>query len=163
MIPLVLIISFILDSIISNFVPLHSIFMPLFILMALIIVYPYFNGNKARYYTTTFLTGLFYDLIYTNTIVIHAFLFLIIAFVITRLNLLLANNYVNVGIMAIICIIIYRSIAYGLLLITANIAFDWHTWFTSIYSSLLLNILYVIGVFILTDKISLKFKIHRSN
>jgi len=163
MIAIVLIISFVLDSLISNFIPLNSIFMPLFTLMSLIIIYPYFNNHKTKYLLICFVTGLFYDLIYTNTIVIHAFLFLVIGFIIIRLNLILSNNYLNVAIMALIIIIIYRIIAYGLLLITANIDFNFMTLFKSIYSSLILNLIYIVLTFIITDKIATKLKIRRAN
>lgn len=159
----VIIISFILDSIISNFIPLNSLLMPLFTLMSLIIIYPYFNNNKKEYLLTCFAIGIFYDLIYTNTIIIHGFLFLTIGFIITRLNLLLSNNYVNDAIMAIICIIVYRLIAYSLLLITANVSFDFYILLKSIYNSLILNIIYIMSAFIITDKISTKLKIHRAN
>ncbi len=163
MIPVVLIISFVLDSLISNFISLTGIFMPLFTLMALIIIYPYFNGDKIKYYGTSFLIGVGYDLIYTDTIIIHGFLFLLLAFIITRLNLLLSNNYLNVSIMALVCIVIYRMVTYSLLLITANISFDLFAVFKSIYSSMLANIIYIIILYIITDKISQKFKIHKLN
>ncbi len=163
MIITVLIISFILDSLISNFIPLNSILMPLFTLMSLIIIYPYFNDKKNKYLLTCFVTGACYDLIYTNTIIIHGFLFLVIAFIIMKLNLILSNNYINVAIVAIISIVIYRLIAYGLLLITANISFDFFTLLKSIYKSLLINVIYVVLLFIITDSIATKLKIHRAN
>ncbi len=163
MVLVVIIVSFILDSVMSNFISLNSFFTPLFTLMSLIIVYPYFKGNQARFFGTCFLTGVFYDLIYSDTIVIHGFLFLMIGFIITRINLVLANNYLNVMIMAIICIIFYRFVAYGLLLITANVSFHWVAVLKSIYHSLIANVIYVALAYIVTDKISLKFKIHKSN
>ncbi len=163
MILIVLIISFILDSIISNFISLSSIFFPLFTLMSLIIIYPYFNSYKNKFYLTCFTIGMLYDLIYTDTIVIHAFLFLLIGFIITKLNLVLSNNYVNVAIMGIISIVIYRLIAYGLLLITASVNFNIMHLFKSIYSSLILNILYVSILYIITDRISYRLKIKKAN
>ncbi len=163
MVPAVLIISFILDSIVSNFISLDSLFFPLFTLMALIIIYPYFNNNRQKYFGVCLVTGICYDLIYSNTIIIHGMLFLLIGFIITRLNLIISNNSINVGIMAIVCIVIYRFLAYGLLLITASTSFEWFSLLKSIYSSLILNIFYVILIYIITDKISRKFKIHRTN
>ena len=163
MIPSVIIISFILDSVISNFISLNSLFMPLFTLMSLIIVYPYFKGNIKNYFTVCFITGLFYDLVYTDTIVIHAFLFLLIGFIITRLNLVFSNNYLNVIIMAIITIIFYRFVSYILLLITNNISFSFMILLKSIYHSLILNIIFVFFTFMITDRISFKFKIKKSD
>jgi len=125
MVIIVLIISFILDSLISNFIPLNSILMPLFTLMSLIIIYPYFNNHKNKYLLACFATGVCYDLIYTNTIITHAFLFLVIGFIITRLNLILSNNYVNVAIMAVI-IIIYGIICMVILCWKSSLAKQWY-------------------------------------
>jgi len=163
MIVAVIIISFILDSIVSNFISLNSLFMPLFTLMSLIIVYPYFNGKIKYYLVTCFITGLCYDLIYTDTIVIHGFLFLLTGFIITRLNLIFSNNYLNVIIMAIITIIFYRVVSYGLLLITNNIPFSFVILLKSIYHSLILNIIFIFLAFMITDRISFKFKIKKSD
>ena len=163
MIYLVVILSFILDSVVSNFISLNSLFMPLLTLMSLIIIYPYFNGNVRKFLIVCFVTGIFYDLIYTDTIVIHGFLFLITGYIITKLNLIFSNNYLNVMIMGIICIIFYRAVSYLLLLITANISFDIVLLLKSIYHSLILNLIYVSLVYIITDKISLVFKIRKLN
>lgn len=163
MIIIVLIISFILDSLISNYIPLNSLLSPLLTIMALIIIYPYCNGDKKKYYLACFITGVFYDLIYTNTIVIHGFLFVMIAFIITKLNLILSNNYLNVMIMAVVCIIAYRTSCYILLLMTNNVDGNLLSLIKSIYSSLILNLIYVALAYIITDKISYKLKIHKSN
>lgn len=163
MVILVLIISFILDSIISNLVSINGLFLPLFTVMSLIIIYPYFNNKKNKFYLSCFIIGVCYDLIYTNTIVIHGFLFLLLGFIITRMNLVLANNYINVIIMGLILIIIYRTLTYGLIIITANASFDFFNLFRSVYSSLIANVIFVSLAYIITDKISYKFKIHKAN
>ena len=92
----ILIISFILDGIFSNFLPSNSIFNSLFTLVSLIIVYPYFNGNRHDYYKYAFILGLAYDLIYTDTVIFYAFVFLSVSFIISRFMLVLANNYLNI-------------------------------------------------------------------
>ena len=46
---IVIIVSFILDSIISNSISLNSLFMPLCTLMSLIIAYPYFRGDVKKF------------------------------------------------------------------------------------------------------------------
>ena len=160
---IVIIVSFILDSIISNSISLSSLFMPLCTLMSLIIAYPYFRGDIRKFLITCFVTGVFYDLIYTDTIIIHGFLFLMVGYIITKLNLVMSNNYLNVAIMAIICIVFYRFILYGLLLITANVSFSWLLLLKSIYHSLLLNIIYIVLIYIITDKISFKYRIRKSD
>ena len=163
MIPATIIISFVFDSIISNFISLNTLFAPLFTLMSLIIVYPYFNGKHKNFLITSFFTGVAYDIIYTNTIVIHGLLFLAIGFIIIRLNVIFSNNYLNVVIMAIISIIIYRLVSYGLLLITNNISFNWIILLKSIYQSFIINVIYILLAFMITDRISFIFKIKKSD
>lgn len=161
-IPIIIIVSFALDSIISNIINIHGLFAPLLTLMSLIIIYPYYNGNKSSYYKAAFITGLFYDLIYTDTMIVHAIIFTLMAFIITKLNVILAGNWLNDTIIAVICIIIYRLVMYGLLLINGNIELNTSYILESIYSSLILNIIYIIIVFNITDKISTKLKIRKS-
>ena len=163
MIPITIIISFVLDSIVSNFISINTLFAPLFTLMSLIIVYPYFNYNHKHFIITAFITGMAYDLIYTNTIIIHGLLFIAIAFLIIKLNVVFSNNYLNVVIMAIISIIVYRLISYGLLLITNNISFNWIVLLKSIYQSLLINIIYILLTFMITDRISFALRIKKSD
>ena len=163
MIPITIIISFILDSIVSNFLSTNTLFAPLFTLMSLIIVYPYFNGNHKNFLITSFVTGMAYDLIYTNTIIIHGLLFIAIAFLIMKLNVVFSNNYLNVVIMAIISIIVYRLISYGLLLITNNISFNSIMLLKSVYQSLIINIIYILLAFMITDRISFALKIKKSD
>ena len=158
-----IIISFILDSVISNFISLNSLFTPLFTLMSLILIYPYMKGDNYKYLITCFVTGLCYDLIYTDTIIIHGLLFLFIGFVITRLSLLLSNSIVSEIIVAFICIITYRFITYGLLLITASVSFRGILIFKSIFNSVLINIVYIIIGYFVLDKLSKKFKIRKLN
>lgn len=160
---IIIIISFILESILSNFLPINSIFYTLLTLLSLILIYPYCNGKSNLYLKYCFFTGLAYDLIYTDTLILNAFIFTFIGFIITRLNLLLSNNCVNDSIMALIVIVIYRIVCYGILLVTANTTLNLMFLLKSIYSSILINIIYVVLGFIICDKISKKFKIRRTN
>ena len=94
--------------------------------------------------------------------IVHAIIFTLMAFIITKLNVILAGNWLNDTIIAVICIIIYRLVMYGLLLINGNIELNTSYILESIYSSLILNIIYIIIVFNITDKISTKLKIRKS-
>ena len=157
-----LIISFFLESIFSNIVPTHTIFSPLFTLMSIILIYPYFNKKNSSYYKTCFIIGLFYDLVYTDTIVFNAFLFVLMGLIIVKLNDLFANNYLNSGLMATIVIILYRIITYLFLILTGNINFSLIILFKSIYESLIANIIYIMVMYGITDYLSRKFKITKT-
>ena len=91
----ILIVSFILESVISNFFPVNSFFVSLFSLTAIVAIYPLFEDEKRKYFLAAFLLGLAYDLIYTDTIIFHAIIFCFMAFIIIRLNLVLSDNFIN--------------------------------------------------------------------
>jgi len=162
MIPGILIFSFLFEGLFSCLVRTDTFLCPLFTLASLILIYPYFNKKNSNYYKICFLVGLLYDLIYTDTIIFNAFIFVLIGFVIVKLNTLLANNYVNNSIMIFIIIIIFRCITYFSLFLTDNIEFSYHVLFMGIYNSLFSNIIFVSFGYILTDFISRKFKIQKS-
>lgn len=154
---ILLLISFLLEGIISNFVPINGFLLPLFTLMALIIIYPLFDEHS-EYYKYAFITGLAYDLFYTDTIIFHAIIFCFIAFLITRLNLVLSDNYFNILIIVAICILIYRSVTYGLLVLVSNMSFDFITLMLSVVKSLIINLIYSMILFFVVKKCQKKYK-----
>lgn len=156
-----LIVSFLLDGILSRYLPIHGFFTPLFTLISLITVYPLFNGDKTSYYKYAFVMGLAYDLLYTDTIIVHAFLFLVMAFIITKMIIVLSDNYINLTITSIICIIIYRFLEYGLLLMTGNMVWNFSYLLASVYNSLILNIIYSVLSSMIISFISMKLKAKR--
>ena len=154
---IILVISFLLEGVISNFVPVNGFLAPLFTLTALIIIYPLFD-ESFEYYKYAFITGLAYDLFYTDTIVFHAIIFTFMAFLITRLNLVLSDNYVNVLIIIAICILVYRVITYGLLILVSSMSFDFLSLVFSILKSLIINLIYRVILFFVVKKIQKKYK-----
>ena len=154
---ILLLISFLLEGIISNFVPINGFLLPLFTLMALIIIYPLFDEHS-EYYKYAFITGLAYDLFYTYTIIFHAIIFCFIAFLITRLNLVLSDNYFNILIIVAICILIYRFVTYGLLVLVSNMSFDFITLMLSVLKSLIINLIYSMILFFVVKKCQKKYK-----
>ncbi|MDD4548063.1 MAG: hypothetical protein PHI05_04920, partial [Bacilli bacterium] len=65
MIVFMIILSLILESLVSNIVPLGSVFTPLFSIVSLVLIYPFFNNNDLRYIKYCGITGLIYDIIFT--------------------------------------------------------------------------------------------------
>ena len=154
---LILVISFLLEGIISNFVSINGFFAPLFTLTALIIIYPLFD-EEAEYYKYALVTGFIYDLFYTDTIVFHAIIFSFMAFLISRLNLVLSDNYVNVLVIIAICILIYRIITYSFLVLVSSVSFDFIALIFSILKSLMINLIYSVIIFFALKKLQKKYK-----
>lgn len=154
---IIIIISFLLEGIVSNFVPINGFLAPLFTLVALIIIYPLFD-ETAEYYKYAFVTGLAYDLFYTDTILFHAIIFCFMAFIITRLNLVLSDNYLNILVIMGICILIYRVVTYSLLILVSTMAFDFMALIISVLKSLIINLIYSALLFFVVKKCQRKYK-----
>ena len=154
---IIVIISFLLEGIISNFVPINGFLAPLFTLVALIIIYPLFD-EASEYYKYAFVTGLAYDLFYTDTILFHSIIFCFMAFIITCLNLVLSDNYLNILVIMGICILIYRVITYSLLVLVSSMAFDFIALILSVLKSLIINLIYSALLFFVVKKCQKKYK-----
>ncbi|CCY46798.1 rod shape-determining protein MreD [Firmicutes bacterium CAG:822] len=154
---IIIIISFLLEGIVSNFVPINGFLAPLFTLVALIIIYPLFD-ETAEYYKYAFVTGLVYDLFYTDTILFHAIILCFMAFIITRLNLVLSDNYLNILVIMGICILIYRVVTYSLLVLVSTMAFDFMALIISVLKSLIINLIYSALLFFVVKKCQRKYK-----
>ncbi len=154
---IIVIISFLLEGIVSNFVPINGFLAPLFTLVALIIIYPLFD-EVSEYYKYAFVTGLAYDLFYTDTILFHAIIFCFMAFIITCLNLVLSDNYLNILVIMGICILIYRVITYSLLVLVSSMAFDFIALILSVLKSLIINLIYSALLFFVVKKRQKKYK-----
>lgn len=151
MIICVLIVSFLLDGIVSNYVAINGIMVPLFSLIGLIVSYEYFTFDKEEFYKYAFVLGLCYDLIYTDTLVFYAFLFMSLSFIIINISKVLTNNYFGLILVSLICIILFRCVTYFFLIITGNAIFNINNLYKGIYSSLLINLVYGIIVKIICD------------
>ena len=138
-----IIISFILDNFISNFINHNSLFYPLFTLLSLIIIYPKLTKKINKYYLISFLLGLIYDVAVTDTLFFNAFIFLLLSYIVNYIFRKIPYNYLSVLIISFISIIYYRLITYIVLLLLNYLHFNLLTLLKSIYNSLILNIIYI--------------------
>lgn len=154
---IIVIVSFLLEGVISNFISINGYLAPLFTLVSLIMIYPLFE-ESINYYKYAFLTGLAYDLFYTDTIIFHAIIFCFMAFIIMRLNLVLSDNFINVLIIIALSILVYRVLTYGLLVFINSMDFDFKVLGFSILKSMILNLFYGSVLFVLIQKFKKKRK-----
>lgn len=152
MIYIIIFLSLILDGIISN---ISSILIPLFTLLSLIIIKPYYKINK-NYLILSFILGILYDIAYTDLLYINAILFLLIGYFIIFITKRLKDNIFNVTIISILTIIYYRTLSYLTYIISTKDIFNINILFKSIYSSIIINIIYIIICYIITSKTSKK-------
>lgn len=159
MIVAILLISFALEGMISNLIPLNSIFVPLFSIVSLVVTYPLFNGDKNKFLIYSGVFGLLYDIVYTNTVFVNTFTFVLTSLIIILIYNYITVNKINFSLINILVILFYQSVSYLLLCLVNYTIFNENTFFKGLYSSLILNIIYGIILYIITLFLAKKYKI----
>ena len=130
-----ILLSLILETIVSNIVGINSIFIPLFFIMSLILIYP-----KKNFLIICTICGLIYDICFYNSLFINTISFIFIGLLLPNLN-----KY-NIYLKSIIVIIFYRFITYSMLVLIGYVEFNMFIFYRSIYSSIILNIIFIIFI-----------------
>lgn len=160
MISFIVILSFYLEGILSKLISIKFL-VPEFTIISLIIIYPFLHNDYKLYYKICFITGLLYDIAYTDTLFLNAFCFLILGYIIKKINIVLTNNIFNISLISIIIITINRLLIYLVLIFINYINPNFNILLFSIVNSLLINIIYAIILFKITDIISNKKGIYK--
>lgn len=137
------ILSFIFDGVFSLIFDTNSFFLTLFSLMCLIIIFPYLK-NKNNIFYIALIIGLFYDIVYTQTLFLSTILFFCIALMISIYYKYMPYNIINTLILSFLSILLYRFISYVGYLIFSDNLFDFYILIKSIYNSIILNFSYVL-------------------
>ena len=146
-IPIVIVVaSLFLDGLLTNYLPYSvghlSIFTPLTTLVSIILIYAFFRHKDKEYFILVFITGIVYDLFYTNLLFLDGFLFLLIAFLFTKLYKNTGFNIFWIVLDIMLTIIVYESL-FALLIVMFNLVpMSFDRLFYKISHSLLLNIIY---------------------
>lgn len=156
------ILSFFLESIVSNFIDIgNQVFVPLFTIVSLIVIYPYFKGKESNYFKACAVIGLCYDIVFTDTLLMNLLLFIFLGYIIHFMNKLISTNIINICIMVLICVVVYRMSSYGILCLAGFLSFNWLNLIRSIYSSLVLNMFYGMIIYLITDFFARKYRVYK--
>lgn len=145
---IVFIISFVLEGIASLYLPFLindlNIYYPSFVLIAIIVLYPIFKNRKKinLFYISILFIGMFYDLVYTDTFLVHSFLFFISGIVVAKYYSRLGYNDYNFLLLCILVITIYNVVFYLLLVLFTDIPFQIYTLLYKLIHSYFLNLFY---------------------
>lgn len=153
----ILAVSFITQMILSNFLT-NSL--PLFVIPALIVVYPYFKDDL-KYLAVCFIYGMFYDIFISSFTLMNTFMFLLIGTIITILNKQWNNNIFNNIIFFVMLDIVYQTVYYFIVSLIENISWTSYLNFSFILKTMIINIIFISILYIVTDKISKKYKIYK--
>ena len=164
---IIIIISFILDGVLTNFLPYGveniSLFTPLLTIVALVVIYNFFYHEEKKYYILSFIVGILYDLFYTNLLFLDGLLFLLIAFVITKIYKLVGFNYMWIALDILISIIIYEC-SFALVIVIFNlIPMTIYRLLYKIGHSIILNIIYGEILYFIIQLLPKKYKKVRIN
>ncbi len=157
----ILIFSFLFESAFSNIISNYSLLTPLFLITSLVILYPYFKNKNLNYIIVCVICGLFYDIAFCDSIFINT-----LSFGLSGGLIILGYNYVNYNLYSsnflnLITLIFYRIVSYILLCIVDYVHFNEMYLIESIYTSIIVNLIYGIFIYLIIFLIAKKFDIKR--
>ena len=143
---LLIIISLIFDGLLSSF---SNIFIPLFTLSSLVIIYK----KKKNFIWYSLIIGLLYGIIFTNMFLLELISYYLCSIFIIIYFDKMKYNLMNTFLITIINIILYRTINFLILCFSRIIKFNIFLLFKSIYSSILINLIYIAIMYFVFIKI----------
>ena len=139
---LILLFSILLSSVIPNLI---IDFIPFFTISSIIVIGT-FNVDKKDIYLITFIFGIIYDLLYTDLVILHAFLFVSILFLSLRIMDGLKNFFLMIALFYLICVL------YSLFMYLFSISFsslNIYIIINLLSKSFLINTLYFILLYVI--------------
>jgi len=163
MIPIILIIiSLLLDGVLTNYLPYLvnnlSWFTPLFTVVIIFILYPFFRKKEKKYFLLIFLLGILYDLLYTNLLFWNALIFLFIALLSKYLYKNLEVTPIKLVLYTIIIIVAYESLNACIIVIFQLVPITLEKLLYKISHTLLINIIYMEIIYFILKIIPKKYK-----
>jgi len=157
-----ILISLILDGVLTNYLPYLvndlSLLTPLLTIVSIFLVYPFYRKKEKKYYITSFIIGMFYDLLYTNLLFFNAILFLIIALITKYIYKNFEISYLKIILYLIVIISLYEILTAGIILLFNLVPITFYKVFYKISHSLLLNVIYGEALYLIINIIPKKYK-----
>jgi len=168
MIPIIIIIiTLLLDGILTNILPYTvnnlSIFTPMFTILLPIIIYPFYIKEEKKYLITLIIIGIIYDLFYTNLLFYDAIVLFIFGLIMIKLYKNIGYNYIKVLIYTLLGIILYELFNYLVIIIFNLVSINLLEVIYKITHSIILNLIYVSILYIIIKKLPKKYKKVRIN
>ncbi len=143
---IILVVSFLLDGILSNFLPYMvgdlSLFTPMFTIVSLVIIYPFFTKKLKYFFITCFLVGLVYDFMYTNLLFYNAVLFLAVGLMLMFLYRYIRPSWLSLILFIVVVIAGYECMNAIVILAFQLVPMTFYRLLYKISHSLLLNLCY---------------------
>ena len=115
---ILLVISFLFQGIMSNFLGYIlgniSIFSTIYVLITLMLIYPYFE-NKKKYFLVLVIFGWLVDVVYSNTFLLHISLFYVIYKFSNFFHFFFPYNLVTINVSNVLGVFIYHILSFVVL------------------------------------------------
>jgi rod shape-determining protein MreD len=159
---IIVIVSLLLDGILTNYLPYLvndlSLFTPLLTVITIFLIYPFYRKKVNKYYISAFIIGFIYDLFYTNLLFFNAILFLIIAVISNYIYKNFEVTYLKLIIYLVLIITIYETLTCLIILIFNLVPVTFTKLVYKILHSLILNIIYGEIIYLIINKLPKKYK-----
>ena len=115
-----MIISFLLDGLLSNYISTNMInpsyLRTIYSIVFIVVSFNFFE-NKKKYIYLLIALGVFFDIVYTNTFLVNIVIFIIIYLFLSIIDYYLPNNIFTINLKSLIAIAIYHTMSYMILLL----------------------------------------------
>lgn len=163
MLPIIIVlISLLLDGFLTNILPYTvenlSLLTPSLTLISILLIYPFYRKKEMKYTTLILITGVIYDLLYTNLLFFNAILFYIVIRIMQYIYKNYEINYFTIIINTIIAITTYEVLQVIIISIYNLYSITLYSLVYKIKSSLLLNIIYAELIYFIISIIPRKYR-----
>lgn len=153
---IIIIISIILEIILNLYINIDSYLVPLFTLLSLIFVYPYFKNSKKDFFVFSFILGFVYDLVFTNFYILNSFIFLFVSIVIYYFFKKFNYKIFNIIFLSVILISIYNFALYIIFDVYKYNDYTIVEFLFILKHFFIINIIYIISSYLISNKLYLK-------
>lgn len=157
---IITILSCLIQGIVSNYLGYTfdniSVFSTLYILIALLIVSPYFENEK-KYLIILIIFGLIVDIAYTSTPIFNTAIFILVYYFSKVFHFFLPYNLFTININNLLCVFIYHIITFLFLIIFKYDSFSIWVLIKILTHSIFMTIIYTSIIYILIKFLKEKF------
>lgn len=159
---IIILISLLLDGLLTNYLPYLvndlSLFTPLFTLISISLLYPYYRKKEKEFFIMLFITGIIYDLFYTNLLFVNGILFLLIGYLSKFIYRRYELGYFKLIIYIVLIVVIYESSLVLIIMIFNLVPVTLIKLLYKISHSLILNIIYGELLYFILNNLPKKYK-----
>lgn len=140
-----LILSFILDNLMSYIIPSSlgdvGYFNTIYIIISFVIICSYFSNEK-KYYLLILIFGLLFDVLYTGTFIFNMIIFVLLGIIIKIFNSYFPVNVFTINVNSIISIFSYHILSFIILNLVSGISYGFITLIHILIGSIVMTIIY---------------------